>query len=140
MRPLFPLPPTQPQMQVALPEDQAELVRPVEVAFYYGVEAFTDRLHAINCEKGFFSPDVPVNIDQQLLLIHGEISEAHEAYRKNNASDDKLTHRKGLEVELADAVIRALNLGRQLNLDIAGAIIEKTRYNANRPYKHGKAF
>ena len=45
------------------------------------------------------------NIPEMLCLIHSEISEAMEGYRKN-LMGDKLPHRSMLEVELADAVIR----------------------------------
>ena len=66
------------------------------------------------------------------MLIHSEISEALEGYRKG-LLDDKLTHRPALEVELADAIIRIMDLAGALNLDIAGAIIEKMDFNAQRP-------
>lgn len=54
-----------------------------------------------------------------------------EGYRKD-LPDDKLPHRPMLEVELADAVIRIADLCGFLGLDLAGAIIEKIAYNANR--------
>lgn len=86
-------------------------------------------------------------VAEKLALIHSEVSEAMEASRKN-LIDDKLTHRKGVEVELADAVIRILDLAGALQLDLAGAIQEKLAYNAvredhkveNRMKYNGKAF
>jgi hypothetical protein len=33
-----------------------------------------------------------------------------------------------------------MDLSCGLKLDVAGAIIEKMKYNKNRPYKHGKEF
>lgn len=88
-----------------------------------------------------------VNIAEKLCLIHSEISEAMEGARKN-LMDDKLTHRKMLEVELADADKRILDLGGFLNLDIAAATIEKLAFNQsradhrleNRNAEGGKAF
>ena len=65
-------------------------------------------------------------------MIHSEVSEAVEASRKN-LMDDKLTHRKGVEVELADAVIRILDLCGALELDLDGAITEKLIFNLTRP-------
>lgn len=70
-------------------------------------------------------------VAEKLCLIHSEVSEAMEASRKN-LMDDKLTHRKGVEVELADAVIRILDLAGAMELDLAGAIQEKLIYNQTR--------
>lgn len=71
------------------------------------------------------------NVGELLCLIHSEISEAMEAHRKG-LKDDKLTHRPGIEVELADAVIRIADLCGGLGLDLGGAIAEKLEYNATR--------
>jgi len=70
-------------------------------------------------------------VAEKLCLIHSEISEAMEGHRKN-LRDDKLPHRLMLEVELADAVIRIMDLAGALELDLAGAIAEKLSYNATR--------
>ena len=46
--------------------------------------------------------------------------------------DEKLPHRDGREVEFADCIIRILDTAAALNLDVAGALIEKNRFNRNR--------
>lgn len=71
------------------------------------------------------------NVPELLCLIHSEISEAMEGYRKD-AMDDKLPHRKALEVELADALIRIFDLAGGYDLDIGGALAEKVAYNRKR--------
>jgi NTP pyrophosphatase (non-canonical NTP hydrolase) len=71
------------------------------------------------------------NVGELLCLIHSEISEAMEAHRKS-LMDDKLPHRSGLEVELADAVIRIFDLAGGYRLDLGAAIAEKLEYNASR--------
>jgi hypothetical protein len=71
------------------------------------------------------------NVGELLCLVHSEISEAMEGHRKD-LMDDKLPHRKMLEVELADAVIRIFDMAGGLGLDVAGAISEKLAYNAHR--------
>ena len=73
----------------------------------------------------------PRNIGEMLCLIHSEISEAMEGARKG-LMDDKLPHRPMLEAELADAVIRIFDMAGGLQLDLAGAIVEKLAYNRQR--------
>ena len=67
----------------------------------------------------------------KLSLIHSEISEGLEGYRKDQ-NDDHLPHRKMLEVELADAVIRIFDLAGALKYDLGSAIQEKLAYNSQR--------
>ena len=71
------------------------------------------------------------NFGEVVALMHSELSEALEAYRKD-LMDDKLPHRSGIEVEFADCVIRIFDTACAMNLDLAGAIIEKNRYNRER--------
>lgn len=71
------------------------------------------------------------NVGELIALMHSELSEALEADRKG-LMDDKLPHRKGIEVELADAVIRILDASAGLGLDIGGAIVEKLEFNRRR--------
>lgn len=67
----------------------------------------------------------------KLCLIHSEISEAMEGDRKG-LKDDHLPTRDMREVELADAVIRIMDLAGAYGMDIGGAIAEKLIYNATR--------
>ncbi len=71
------------------------------------------------------------NVGELLMLAVSELAEAMEGHRKN-LQDDKLPHRKMLEVEIADCIIRLLDLGEGLRLDLGGAFDEKMRYNATR--------
>lgn len=82
-------------------------------------------------ESGWWSNPDPLIVPVKLCLIHSEISEAMEAHRKG-VNDDHLPNRPGIEVELADAIIRILDLSGRLHLDIEGAIIDKLEYNSKR--------
>ncbi len=68
------------------------------------------------------------NVGEIIALMHSELSEALEAHRRN-LMDDKLTHRRGLEVEFADLLLRIADTAGKLGLDVAGALIEKNRFN-----------
>ena len=91
--------------------------------------------------QGFW--EEPINIPEKLCLIHSELSEALEEFRgsfnptlyydeKNNMKPE------GFGVELADAIIRILDLAEFLNIDIEEMIKIKMNYNKGREYKHGK--
>lgn len=71
------------------------------------------------------------NKGELLMLIVSEIAEAMEAERKG-LMDDKLPHRKGAEVELADALIRIFDYAGGFGYDLEGAYREKMAYNATR--------
>lgn len=72
------------------------------------------------------------NVPELLCLVHSEVSEAMEGYRKN-LQDDKLPHRSMFEVELADVLIRIFDIAGAHDLDLAGAVIEKLAFNKVRP-------
>ncbi len=67
----------------------------------------------------------------ELLIVVSEIAEGMEGARKD-LMDDKLTTRKMLEVELADAVIRIFDIAGSRNFDLGGAIMEKRAFNKTR--------
>lgn len=71
-------------------------------------------------------------ISAKLMLSVTELAEAMEGHRKG-LPDDKLPHRPMLEVEMADCIIRLMDLAGGLGLDLAGAIAEKLVFNQQRP-------
>lgn len=110
-------------------ELQVKAIRDLQGEIYIGnVEAGWWKNIVTN--EAFPQGDVTL-ILSKLALVHSEVSEALEGVRKN-LMDDKLPHRKMIEVELADAVIRILDLCGHEGLDLAGAIDEKLAYNSQR--------
>lgn len=72
-----------------------------------------------------------------IALIHSEVSEALEALRCWNPPSEKIGEFSSAEEELADAIIRILDLGKARGWRIPEAMIAKMAYNESRPYKHG---
>ena len=65
---------------------------------------------------------------------------ALEALRKGNNPDEHCPQFSGAEVELADVVIRIMDMAEARGWNVAGAIVAKHEFNKTRPYKHGKEF
>lgn len=94
-------------------------------------------IRAINQANGF-GEMVPADWDNNtrnmipmvLALIHSEVSEALEEFRKE--------HRLiNFTEELADILIRTLDCSAALGVDIDRALVQKLEKNRGRAYKHG---
>jgi NTP pyrophosphatase (non-canonical NTP hydrolase) len=72
------------------------------------------------------------NHGEMLMMVVSEIAEAMEGKRKD-LMDNHLPHRRMVEVELADALIRIFDYAGAYKLDLDGAVAEKRAYNATRP-------
>ncbi|RUM99158.1 hypothetical protein EET67_05295 [Pseudaminobacter arsenicus] len=87
--------------------------------------------HGKSAANGWWSESDRANpfvVPCKLMLAVSELSEAMEGHRKN-LMDDKLPHRKMIEVELGDALIRIFDMAGFLGLDLGGATMEKDAYN-----------
>ncbi len=80
----------------------------------------------------------------RLALQTSEISEALEAIRNSPPGapkmDDHCPELTNIEIEMADAVIRIMDMAQFYGYRLAEAIIRKHAFNVGRPMKHGKNF
>lgn len=127
------------------------------------INELAKEIHLNAKSKGFF--DEPKNTGEMLCLIHSEVSEALEADRKSHdanfkAFDTDMENWKGDELqynirfksafeahiknsfgdELADVIIRVLDLAEHKGINMENHIHLKMRYNAMREHKHGKKY
>lgn len=75
----------------------------------------------------------PRPVPETLALIHSEVSEALEGFRKNVQRGEK----GWIGEELADIVIRVFDAAVEYDIDIVQEIAKKHAYNKTRSYRHG---
>lgn len=117
-----------------------------------GLNESAKTIHNNNREKGFW--DKERNVGELLMLVTSELGEALDAHQKGRFANWEQyeeyslyspglfkTHIKdSFEDEIADAIIRLLDLSAGLNIDIEKHINAKVKYNKSRERLHGKLY
>jgi len=123
------------------------------------LKQIASEIHQNAVAKGWWEKDK--NMGEMLMLCVSELVEAMEADRIDKYTDlkeDFMNHevllggqgndydfeycfkncvKNTFEDELADTIIRILDICHSKNIDIEWHIRQKMRYNSLRPYKHG---
>ena len=96
------------------------------------------KIYRTNRLKGWLSQE---RRDGELIaLIHSEVSECLEYLRHDNPASDHVPEISGAEEELADVIIRIMDIAYNKKWNIPKALFLKMEYNKTRPYRHGKKF
>ena len=101
-----------------------------------GVQSLAVLCHSCARVNGWWTDEdagdkIERNVGELIALMHSELSEALEAYR-TGAKDDHLPQYEGITVELADTLIRILDMCGAMELPIGEAFADKLVYNGRR--------
>ena len=121
------------------------------------INKLSKEIHETNKKNGFYEHEK--NIGKMLMLIVTKVTEAFEADRKDKWSTDmslswaqstndaphfkdhyEETIKGKFQDELADIMIRVMDLAAFKGIDLEGHILLKMEYNKMREYKHGKKY
>jgi len=120
------------------------------------IRTLSKQIHKNAVMKGFW--DKEKNFGEELMLVVSELGECIEAHRvgkkaligkhnmnlamdsENFVKSFEENIKDSIEDELADAVIRILDLAEGMKIDINYHIKEKMKYNTTRGKLHGKKY
>lgn len=107
-------------------------------------EMFVDSFHAVQMaahanskSKGFHPEGVEKNFGEQIALMHSELSEALEGFRKGDKASEHIPEFSAVEEEFADVIIRIMDCAELRGHRVAEAVLAKHMFNTGREHMHG---
>jgi hypothetical protein len=107
----------------------------VESNFEASFRTIQNAVHTNAKEHGWWEEER--NDGELIALMHSELSECLEALRKGDHADEHCPDFTNAEIELADVIIRIMDMAERRGYRIGKAVIAKHKYNRTRPFKHG---
>lgn len=97
-----------------------------------------DEIYQTAKDKGFWEGEVnPEKLLSKMCLIHSEVSEVMEAYRKSHGSDKIMEEFADIFIRCYDLIAGMYYAGVVDTKDINSVIQNKMKINSERPKKHG---
>jgi len=109
----------------------------VDIDPFDALRAIQNEVHECAVDRGWYDGSTERNQAELIALIHSELSEALEAFRCDNPPDKHLPKFGNAEIELADCVIRILDMCEHERIDLSSALRAKMQFNWTRERRHG---
>ncbi len=103
------------------------------------LNSLAGQIHQNAVRHGFYPRGAERNIGELLALVHSEVSEALEDWRNERMETYEVDGGKpcGFPSEIADIIIRCLDVCSYLQIDIEKEIEDKMEFNKGRERRHG---
>ena len=110
------------------------------------LNALAEEIHRTSVDRGWWSHGSERPLDGLLMLVVCEVAEAMEEWRSNHEPSEVYFKElkagggvkpEGVPIELADVIIRVLDVCAAYGIDIDAAMETKMAFNKTRPMRHG---